>query len=221
MQKEETMEQTQGDTARHERAREALTRFAGEGRDVWTSSGDAPLGAECGHALVVRVAPRDASAGEVTAALASAKGWLDAASGRNAPAAARMLARTALVGEGVRLARSTEPDAALRESTRSRLEEVVERAAQWQRKTGAKAARRALREAAATLRRLDDPHAHALRVGPVVLDLRLVRRCLVALGGAPKGAVLFASDASDEFAPAVLGVPDRGVGLVMPVRPVR
>lgn len=217
-QKEETMEaQAQEDRARHDRARALLAKFAGHGA-VWTSSGDVPLGAHCGHALVVRVAPRDADAAEVRAALATASGWLAAAPERNAKDAARVLLAAQPVGESVALARSTEPDAALREATRSRLEEAVEQAAAWQRKTGAKAARQALHEAAATLRRLDHPAAHGLRVGPSVVDLRLVRRCLVALGGAPKGAVLFATSENDAFAPVALGVPQRGVGLVMPLR---
>lgn len=213
----EAQAQAQEDRARHDRARALLARFAGGQGVVWTS-GDVPLGAECGHALVVRVAPRDASLDEVLAALGSACGWLAAARNADAPTATRMLRDVQLVGAPVALARSTEPDAALREATRSRLEEAVEQAAKWQRKTGAKAARQALHEAAAALRRLDDPVAHALRVGPGVVDLRLVRRSIAALGGAPKGAVLFATSADDALAPIALGVPQRGVGLVMPLR---
>lgn len=68
------------------------------------------------------------------------------------------------------------------------------------------------REAARELAKVDAPTGHALRVGDACVDLRLVRRCLAALG-ATRGTLVAASELG-----ATLLETTQGVALVMPFR---
>lgn len=205
-----------------------LEKFAATGRfpGVYVHPSRGPVGATDGSAFVVLGATTITEAREILAQCPDPDGAPGLAAIDAVWASAEREARPSCV----EISRSTEPDPVLRERA---LAALAERLLKEDREYGAAVARleRALaekrdigdarerlanakasaKEARRQLERADPAACHAVRVGAAAVDLRLVRRCLAALGAT--SGTLSAGGALD-----VTVLVAKGIALVMPFR---
>jgi hypothetical protein len=204
-----------------------------EGSLILDASG-APLAATDGFALVVlRCSTLGAAADAVEAGRAEDRPEAPLPPLRSLVTTLRGIAHDARYHEGsVIVGIDTEHDAAMRDAwlagevERLKLADARVASAEKALKEAKEAKRGGIGDARAKLvaaraevrailgRKLDVPFAHGFRVGPAVVDLRIVRRALKALG-VRVGHLTATGEALD---PVRLDTAS-GVGLVMPFRP--
>lgn len=206
-----------------------LSRFAAGGPfpGVWVHPSRGPVGATDGTAFVVLGATTITEAREILAQCPTPDGAPRRSAIDAAWASAEREARPACV----EVSRSTEPDPVLREPALAALAERVlnedrehgaavarlERAIAEKRGVGdarerLASAKASAKEARRQLEREEKAACHAVRVGAVAVDLRLVRRCLAALG--TTSGTLSAGGPLD----ATVLAAKTGLALVMPFR---